>query len=271
MLDFAPPDGGKARQSEIEGSMNHTVEKVLWVKHWNDSLFSFAVTRPPSFRFQSGQFVMLGLMVEGKPLLRAYSMASQHYAEELEFLSIIVQDGPLTSRLQHIKEGDEILLAAKSVGSLVLDALLPGKNLHMIGTGTGLAPWLSLARDPDVYDRFDTVSVQHTVRSASDLAYFDMLSSKLADDPLVSEEAAVKFHYDWSATRDPAGPGHDNRRITDRILDGSYKLDPETDRVMLCGSMAMIKETASILEGLGFTEGAMSGPGTFVLERAFVG
>ncbi len=251
--------------------MNHSVEKVVWVRQWNESLFSFAVTRPASFRFLSGQFVMLGLMVDGKPLLRAYSMASPYYGEELEFLSIIVQDGPLTSRLQHIKPGDDILLAAKPVGSLVLDALLPGKNLHMIGTGTGLAPWLALARDPDVYDRFDQVTVQHTVRNKNDLAYFDLLSSKLADDPLVAEEAAVKFHYDWAATREPAGPDHDSRRITDRIRDGSYKLDPETDRVMLCGSMAMIKETASILEGLGFTEGAMSGPGTFVLERAFVG
>ncbi|OQW71343.1 MAG: ferredoxin--NADP(+) reductase [Proteobacteria bacterium ST_bin13] len=250
--------------------MNHSVEKVLWVRQWNDSLFSFAVSRPSSFRFQSGQFVMLGLPVNGKPLLRAYSMASPHYAEELEFLSIIVQDGPLTSRLQHIKAGDDLLLAAKPVGSLVLDALLPGKNLHMIGTGTGLAPWLSLARDPDVYDRFDSVTVQHTVRNKDDLAYFDMLSSRLADDPLVADEAATKFHYDWVATRNTEA-GQDHRRITDRIRDGSYKLDPETDRVMLCGSMAMIKETASILEGLGFVEGAMSGPGTFVLERAFVG
>ncbi|MBX9730172.1 MAG: ferredoxin--NADP reductase [Sphingomonas sp.] len=246
------------------------MEKVLWVRQWNDSLFSFAVSRPSSFRFQSGQFVMLGLPVNGKPLLRAYSMASPHYAEELEFLSIIVQDGPLTSRLQHIKAGDDLLLAAKPVGSLVLDALLPGKNLHMIGTGTGLAPWLSLARDPDVYDRFDSVTVQHTVRNKDDLAYFDMLSGRLADDPLVADEAATKFTYDWVATRN-AEVGQDHRRITDRIRDGSYKLDAETDRVMLCGSMAMIKETASILEGLGFVEGAMSGPGTFVLERAFVG
>ena len=251
--------------------MNHSVEKVVWVRQWNESLFSFAVTRPASFRFLSGQFVMLGLMVDGKPLLRDYLMASPYYGEELEFLSIIVQDGPLTSRLQHIKAGDDILLAAKPVGSLVLDALLPGKNLHMIGTGTGLAPWLALARDPDVYDRFDQVTVQHTVRNKNDLAYFDLLSSKLADDPLVAEEAAVKFHYDWAATREPAGPDHDSRRITDRIRDGSYKLDPETDRVMLCGSMAMIKETASIVEGLSFTEGVRSGPGTFVLERAFVG
>jgi len=182
-----------------------------------------------------------------------------------------VQDGPLTSRLQHIEEGDEILLAAKPVGSLVLDSLLPGKNLHMIGTGTGLAPWLSLVHDPEVYERFDSVTVQHTVRNRSDLAYFDLLSSKLADDPLVGEEAVTKLHYDWSATRETAETQHDNRRITDRIRDGSYKLDPEVDRIMLCGSMAMIKETAALLDSLGFVEGAMSSPGSYVLERAFVG
>ncbi len=251
--------------------MQNTVEKVLRVRRWNESLFSFAITRPASFRFRSGQFVMLGLMVEGKPLMRAYSMASQHYSEELEFLSIIVQDGPLTSRLQHIKEGDEVLLAAKPVGSLVLDAVLPGKNLHMLGTGTGLAPWLSLIHDPEVYERFDQVTVQHTVRNREDLAYFDLLSSRLVDDPLVGEEAATKLHYDWAATRESAEVQRDNRRITDRIRDGSYKLDPEYDRVMLCGSMAMIKETAALLDQMGFVEGALSHPGSYVLERAFVG
>lgn len=251
--------------------MQHTIEKVLDVRRWNAGLFSFSVTRPASFRFRSGQFVMLGLMVDGKPLMRAYSMASQHYADELEFLSIIVADGPLTSRLQHIKPGDEILLAAKPVGSLVLDALLPGKNLHMFGTGTGLAPWMSLSRDPDVYAMFDRITVQHTVRNMEDLAYFELLNSRLADDPLVAEEAAEKFHYDWVATRVPATDGRDHRRITDRVRDGSYPLDPEVDRVMLCGSMAMIKECSALLDERGFIEGALSHPGSYVLERAFVG
>ncbi len=251
--------------------MQSSVEKVLSVHRWNKGLFSFTVTRPATFRFLSGQFVMLGLMVDGKPLMRAYSMASQHYAEELEFLSIIVEDGPLTSRLQHIAPGDDILLAAKPVGSLVLDAVLPGSNLHLIGTGTGLAPWMSLIRDPEVYDRFDRVTVQHTVRNMEDLAYFEMLQGKLADDPLVAEEAAAKLHYDWVATRVPATDGRDHRRITDRIRDGAYPLDVATDRVMLCGSMAMIKETAALLEERGFVEGTMSHPGSFVLERAFVG
>ncbi len=251
--------------------MQSSVEKVLSVHRWNDGLFSFSITRPSSFRFLSGQFVMLGLMVGEKPLMRAYSMASQHYAEELEFLSIIVPDGPLTSRLQHIVPGDEIMLAAKPVGSLVLDAVLPGKRLHLIGTGTGLAPWMSLIRDPEVYDRFDTVTVQHTVRNLEDLAYRELLDHRLAEDPLVAEEAATKLHYDWVATRVPASATGDHRRITDRIRDGSYPLDPETDRVMLCGSMAMIKETAALLDARGFVEGTLSHPGSYVLERAFVG
>lgn len=251
--------------------MQNSVEKVLSVRRWNEGLFSFSITRPPSFRFLSGQFVMLGMMVDGKPLMRAYSVASQHYAEELEFLSIIVPDGPLTSRLQHIQPGDEILLASKAVGSLVLDAVLPGRHLHLIGTGTGLAPWLSLIHDPEVYDRFDRVTVQHTVRNIEDLAYFDLLSTHLADDPLVGEEAAAKLFYDWVATRAPAGDGRERRRITDRIRDGSYPLDPMVDRVMLCGSMAMIKECAALLDERGFVEGTLSHPGSYVLERAFVG
>lgn len=251
--------------------MQTNVEKVLSVRRWNAGLFSFSVTRPASFRFRSGQFVMLGLMVDGRPLLRAYSMASQHYAEELEFLSIVVPDGPLTSRLQHIVPGDEILLATKPVGSLVLDALLPGRNLHLLGTGTGLAPWMSLVRDPDAYALFDSVTVQHTVRNMEDLAYFDLLEGRLADDPLVAEDAAVKLRYDWVATRVPATDGRDHRRITDRIRDGAYPLDPQVDRIMLCGSMAMIKECAALLDERGFVEGTLSHPGSYVLERAFVG
>lgn len=251
--------------------MQSSVEKVLSVHRWNEGLFSFSITRPPSFRFLSGQFVMLGLMVDGRPLMRAYSMASQHYAETLEFLSIIVPDGPLTSRLQHIGPGDEILLAAKAVGSLVLDAVLPGRHLHLIGTGTGLAPWMSLIRDPEIYERFDAVTVQHTVRHLEDLAYRDLLDHRLADDPLVADEAAIKLDYDWAATRAEASAKGDHRRITERIRDGSYSLDPAIDRVMLCGSMAMIRETAALLDALGFVEGTLSHPGSYVLERAFVG
>ncbi|WP_295490517.1 ferredoxin--NADP reductase [Sphingorhabdus sp. EL138] len=243
---------------------------VLTTHHWNKGLFSFSVSRPASFRFVSGQFVMLGLMVNDKPLMRAYSMASPFWDESLEFLSIIVPDGPLTSLLCKIQPGDEILLGAKPTGTLTLDALLPGKRLHLIGTGTGLAPWMSIIRDPEAYERYEKITVQHTVRQVEDLAFHDALVSQLADDPLVAAEAKLQLFYDPSVTKSPTWTG-ENRRITQRIEIGDYKLDPEFDRVMLCGSMAMIKETGALLESLGFTEGAQSHPGTYVLERAFVG
>lgn len=250
--------------------MAFTTVEVLTTHQWNTGLFSFTVTRPPSFRFVSGQFVMLGLMINGKPLVRAYSVVSPTWDETLEFLSIIVPDGPLTSHLYKIKPGDEILLGAKPTGTLTLDALLPGKRLHLIGTGTGLAPWMSIIRDPDVYERFDQITVQHTVRDIQDLAYREVLESRLEHDPLVGEEAATKLFYDQSVTKCPTWV-QENRRITTRIECGDYPLDPEIDRVMLCGSMAMIKETGALLESLGFVEGAQSNPGTYVLERAFVG
>jgi ferredoxin--NADP+ reductase len=181
-----------------------------------------------------------------------------------------VPDGPLTSRLYKIQPGDEILLGGKPTGTLTLDALLPGKRLHLIGTGTGLAPWMSIIRDPEAYERFEQITVQHTVRQIQDLAYRDLLESKLKDDPLVAEEAAKQLVYDCSVTKCPTWVD-ENRRITTRIEAGDYPLDPATDRVMLCGSMAMIKETGALLESLGFEEGAQSKPGTYVLERAFVG
>lgn len=250
--------------------MAFSTVKVLTTHHWNKGLFSFSVSRPASFRFVSGQFVMIGLMVNGKPLMRAYSMASPFWDESLEFLSIIVPDGPLTSQLCKIQSGDEILLGAKPTGTLTLDALLPGKRLHLIGTGTGLAPWMSIIRDPEAYERYEKITVQHTVRQVEDLAFRDALESQLADDPLIADEAKQKLIYDASVTKCPTWTG-ENRRITQRIESGDYPLDPEFDRVMLCGSMAMIKETGALLESLGFTEGAQSQPGTYVLERAFVG
>ena len=250
--------------------MAFSTVKVLTTHQWNTGLFSFSVARPASFRFVSGQFVMLGLMVNDKPLMRAYSMVSPFWDESLEFLSIIIPDGPLTSQLYKIKPGDEILLGAKPTGTLTLDALLPGKRLHLIGTGTGLAPWMSIIRDPEVYERFEQITVQHTVRQIEDLAYRDVLESLLANDPLVATEAKLQLVYDQSVTKCPTWT-HENRRITQRIESGVYPLDPATDRVMLCGSMAMIKETGALLESLGFNEGAHSHPGTYVLERAFVG
>jgi ferredoxin--NADP+ reductase len=250
---------------------------VRWVRHWNEHLFSFAVDRPASFRFRSGEFVMVGLPTEsGKPLMRAYSISSPDYAEELEFLSIKVEDGPLTSRLQLIQPGDQMYLGRKPVGTLVTDALLPGKRLFMFSTGTGLAPFLSLMRDPQVYDLFEQVVVVHSVRRVSDLAFHDEMVSLLADDPLVSEQAAQQFHYIPTVTREPF---HTSGRIGALIEDGTLfshplgganHLDPETDRAMMCGSSAMIHELGARLEGLGFVEGSNSSPGTYVIERAFV-
>lgn len=252
------------------------VERVTSVQHWTDRLFSFTLTRPQSFRFRSGEFVMIGLPSEGKPVMRAYSIASPSWAEELEFLSIKVPDGPLTSRLLLIKPGDPVLLGKKTTGTLVLDALKPGRRLFLISTGTGLAPFLSVARDPDAYERFDQVVVIHTVREVAELAYRDLFEREIQKDPLIGEMAAAQLRYLPSVTREPF---ERHGRITDRIRDGAlFKeldmpatgFDPDCDRVMLCGSMAMIKETAALLEGFGMTEGANNNPGDYVIERAFV-
>ena len=267
-----------AAKPKLESAV-HNVETVLWVKHWTPTLFSFGITRPQSFRFRSGEFVMIGLPGEdgGKPILRAYSIASPSFAEELEFYSIKVADGPLTSKLQKIEPGDQIFLGKKPTGTLVLDALKPGKRLFLIGTGTGLAPWLSVARDPDAYEQFEEVIVCHTVRVAADLAYRELLEFGLAEDEVFGELVEGKLRYYPTVTREPfknAG------RITDLITSGKMfqdlgldaaKFNPAEDRVMLCGSMAMIKDTAALLEAHGLTEGSNADPGDFVLERAFVG
>ena len=265
-------------------STAHNVETVLWVKHWTDQYFSFGITRPATFRFRSGEFVMIGLPGEakengevGKPVMRAYSIASPSWEEELEFFSIKVADGPLTSRLQKIKVGDQILMAKKPVGTLVLDALKPGKRLWLIGTGTGLAPWLSVARDPAAYEAFEKVIVAHTVRSQVDLAYRELFEKDLIEHELFGELAREQLLYYPTVTREPFKY---EGRITDRINSGAIfrdlgldleKFDPAEDRIMLCGSMAMIKEVAALLEAQGLVEGSNSEPGDFVLERAFVG
>lgn len=265
----------KAETAVLEPSAALTVEEVRTVRHWNEHLFSFSITRPASFRFRSGEFVMIGLPGEKRPLLRAYSIASPSWAEELEFLSIKVQDGPLTSRLQKIEPGDQIFLGRKPTGTLVSDALLPGKRLFLFSTGTGLAPFLSLVRDPDIYDLFDQVVVVHCVRRVSDLAFREELESQLAGDPLVEDQALVQLSYVPTVTREPfhttgrIGALVENGRLFEG-LKGDARLNPETDRVMLCGSMAMIKDTAAMLESLGFTEGSNAKPGDFVIERAFV-
>ena len=252
------------------------VETIQWVRHWNEHMFSFAISRPASLRFRSGEFVMIGLQGERKPLLRAYSIASPSYADEVEFLSIKVPDGPLTSRLQKVRPGDQIYMARKTTGTLVTDALKPGRRLFMLATGTGLAPFLSVIRDPDVYVQFDQLVVLHSVRRVSDLAYRELLESRLEGDPLVADDAREKLHYIPTVTREPF-PRSD--RITTLLersdlfdgVAGDHALDPMHDRVMMCGSMDMIRDCAAILERLGFEEGSNAKPADFVIEKAFVG
>jgi len=267
---------GQAVMPTLEPTTALSVEEVLSVRHWNEHLFSFTMSRPASFRFRSGEFVMLGLQGEKRPLLRAYSIASPSWAEEIEFLSIKVPDGPLTSRLQLVQPGDQIYLGRKPTGTLVTDALLPGKRLFMLSTGTGLAPFMSLIRDPDVYDIYDEIIVVHCVRRVSDLAYREELESQLAEDPLVAEQALVQLHYVPTVTREPfhttgrIGALVENGRLFEG-LKGDARFNPETDRVMLCGSMDMIKDFSHDLESWGFNEGSNAKPGDFVIERAFVG
>ena len=250
------------------------VERVTWVRHWTDSLFSLRTTRDAGLRFASGQFVMLGLEVEGKPLLRAYSIASAPYADELEFYSIKVQDGPLTSRLQKIAPGDEVLVGKKPTGTLVLDGLRPGRNLYLVGTGTGLAPFLSLVRDPDVYERFEKVIVTHTVREVADLNYRQFLSHDLPNDPDLGEWVAPKLIYYPTVTREPFPT---QGRITDLMASGKLfadiglpELDPSRDRLMLCGGPSVLADLKTLLLDRGYEEGSVANPGDFVLERAFV-
>jgi len=250
-------------------------EHVIDVHHWNDTLFSFRTTRDPGFRFDSGHFVMMGLEVDGRPLLRAYSIASASYEEHLEFFSIKVPDGPLTSRLQHLQPGDPVIVSRKPTGTLVLNDLKPGKHLYLLGTGTGLAPFLSLIRDPETYERFDRVVLAHGVRRVSDLAYADYLEHELPQHEYLGELIREKLIYYPTVTRE----AFTNRgRITDAIADGVMSrvtglppLNPDTDRVMLCGSPAMLEDLATLLDGRGFQVSPRTRePGDYVIERAFV-
>jgi len=249
-------------------------ERVLTVHHWTDRLFSFTTTRDTSFRFSSGHFTMIGLKVNGKPLLRAYSIASPHWEDHLEFLSIKVPDGPLTSRLQNIQVGDSIIVGKKPTGTLLIDYLLPGENLYLIGTGTGLAPWLSVARDPQTYERFKKVIVVHGVREVKELAYQQLFEHDLPQHELLGEVVRDKLIYYPTVTREPF---RNQGRITDLIEAGTFPdniglapLNPLIDRVMLCGSPAMLADLKEMLEKRDFEEGNTSTPGDFVVERAFV-
>ena len=248
--------------------------EVLSVHHWTDRLFSFTVTRDPGFRYQSGQFAMIGLEVDGRPLLRAYSMVSPHYEPTLEFLSIKVPDGPLTSRLQSIQRGDTILVGRKASGTLLLQNLLPGKRLYLLGTGTGLAPFMSIVQDPDVYEMFEKVILVHGCRQVQELAYQERLSKDLHQHEWLGEQVARQLAYFPTVTREPFV---NQGRIPELLESEAFfaqlgvpKPDLETDRFMLCGSPAMLKDTVRVLEEAGFTEGNMSHPGHYVIERAFV-
>jgi len=254
---------------------NTSIERVLSVHHWNDTLFTFRTTRDKSLRFRNGHFVMLGLPVEGKPLLRAYSVASANHEEHLEFLSIKVPEGPLTSRLQHLKPGDDLIVGRKPVGSLVIDDLRPGRHLYLLSTGTGLAPFMSIIQDPDTYERFEKVVLIHGVRLVSELAYAEFISEELPDNECIGDLVRDKLIYYPTVTREPF---RNQGRLTDVIASGQLfsdiglpPLDPAVDRAMICGSTAMLTDSCKLLDARGFHISPRQGElGDYVLERAFV-
>lgn len=249
-------------------------ERVTSVHHWNDTLFSFKTSRNEAFRFHNGHFTMIGIEVEGRPLMRAYSIASANYEDELEFFSIKVPDGPLTSRLQKIQAGDELLLSRKPTGTLIADHLLPGKRLYLLATGTGLAPFLSIIKDPDIYERYDKVILTHGVRYVSELAYRKMILEELPQNEYFGDLVREKLIYYPTVTREP----FPNRgRLTDLMEDGKLfediglpGFDLENDRFMVCGSPGMLRDTCAILQRRGFEESRHGAQGSYVIERAFV-
>ncbi len=250
-------------------------EQVTEVHHWTDTLFSFKTTRSPGFRFRNGHFTMMGLeQNEGRPLLRAYSLTSANYEEHLEFFSIKVPDGPLTSQLQHLQLGDEVVISSKSTGTLVADALLPGKHLYLISTGTGLAPFMSIIKDPEIYDQYDKVILVHGVRFVSELAYRDIILDALPNNEYFGELVREKLGYYPTVTREPF---ENTGRVTDALQSGKVsramglpELSPERDRFMICGSPSMLKDTCKMLDNLGFEESRNGKMGHYVIERAFV-
>ena len=251
----------------------HT-EQVTHVHHWNDTLFSFRTTRDPGFRFKNGHFTMIGLPQEDRPLMRAYSIASANYEEEMEFFSIKVPDGPLTSKLQNLQVGDPILVSRKPTGTLITDGLLPGKNLYLLSTGTGLAPFISIIKDPEVYEQYDHIILTHGVRHASELAYQQLIEHDLPNNPYFGEQVRDKLLYYPTCTREPY---RNNGRLTDLLKTGKLFHDLglstpnlEDDRFMLCGSPSMLKDLTAILDQKGFTETRNGHLGEYVIERAFV-
>lgn len=254
---------------------NLNVERVLSVHHWNDTLFSFKTTRNQGLRFENGQFVMIGLEVDGRPLMRAYSIASPNYEEHLEFFSIKVPNGPLTSRLQHLKEGDELLVSRKPTGTLILSDLLPGRHLYLLSTGTGLAPFISLIQDPEVYERFDKVILVHGVRYVSELAYADFITQQLPENEFFGDMVKEKLIYYPLVTREEF---RNQGRQTDLMRSGKLfediglpPMNPLDDRAMICGSPSMLSETSQVLDEFGLNVSPRLGePGDYLIERAFV-
>lgn len=250
-------------------------ETVLSVHHWNDTLFSFRTSRDPGLRFENGHFVMVGLQVEGRPLLRAYSIASANHDEHLEFLSIKVPNGPLTSRLQHLKVGDQVLISRKPTGTLLISDLRPGRNLYLFATGTGLAPFLSIVQDPQTYERFEKVVLVHGVRLVSELAYSEFLETELPQHEYLGELVRGRLIYFPTVTREEF---RTNGRITEHIEAGTLTslndlppLDHNLDRAMICGSPGMLKDIGALLDARGFVASPQIGtPGDYVIERAFV-
>jgi ferredoxin--NADP+ reductase len=254
---------------------NLATEQVLQVHHWTDSLFSFTTTRDPSFRFKNGHFTMIGLQTDdGRPLLRAYSIVSANYEDQLEFFSIKVPDGPLTSQLQNIQPGDSILVSRKPTGTLIQDHVLPGRHLYLLSTGTGLAPFISIIKDPQTYERFDKVILTHGARHRAELAYAETITQSLPDNEYFGELIKEKLLYYPTVTREPF---QTNGRITDLMESGKLFNDlgmpqpnPEHDRFMICGSPAMLKDSCALLDKLGFQETRNGTMGHYVIERAFV-
>jgi ferredoxin--NADP+ reductase len=249
-------------------------EQVTEVHHWTDRLFSFKTTRDPGFRFKNGHFTMIGLEREGKPLMRAYSMASANYEDELEFFSIKVPDGPLTSKLQNIRVGDELLVNSKATGTLVLDHLLPGRNLYLIATGTGLAPFMSIIKDPEIYEAFDKVILTHGCRTVDELAYRELITGDLPRNEYLGETIADKLLYYPTVTREKF---RNNGRLTDLLRIGKLPKDlglppisVEHDRFMICGSPSMLKDITGMLDSQGFEESRHGVAAHYVIERAFV-
>jgi ferredoxin/flavodoxin---NADP+ reductase len=249
-------------------------QNVTGVHHWNESLFSFTTTRARSLRFENGHFVMVGMEVAGKPLMRAFSIVSANHDEQLEFLSIKIPNGPLTSQLQNICIGDELLVSSKPTGTLVVDHLLPGRNLYLISTGTGLAPFISIIQDPEVYDRFERIILTHGVRRVVDLAYRDFIEAELPENEFYGEQAREQLLYYPTVTREAF---RNQGRLTAHIRTGKLfsdlnltVADPLHDRFMICGSPSMLKDTCKILEQRGFAESRHGIKAQYVIERAFV-